>query len=155
MSAVVVFTPVVIAAWPVFSAAVVAAASAMGYSKAQSLLDTEPRKALGARCVDLEMENSSVMTDSLGRDQEISVVKDGVCITFRRDERGKAALTVTGEGRSDDQLRAMGEELSRRVIQRYVYEQIKAEMAKNQYAVIEESVDETNAIHMTVRNWDN
>ena len=40
MSAVIVFTPVIIASWPVISAAVVGAVGAMGYSAVNSAVDS-------------------------------------------------------------------------------------------------------------------
>ncbi len=154
MSAVVLLTPVVVAAWPVFASAVVSAAASLGYTQAENLLAAKKTREMKP-AVELEVANSAVLTDQLGRDEKIVVSRESVTITFRRDARGKASLTVTGEGHSDEALRAMGEELSKRVIQRYVYQQIMAEMAARDFVVVEDTVDESYSIHLTVRHWEN
>lgn len=158
MSAVILISPIVVAGWPVFAAAVASAATSLGYSELAEKA-TERKTALFARPkraeVELEVPNSEVVTGQLGRDQKITVYKDGVTITFRRDERGKPTLSVCGTGYSNEDLQAMGEELSRRVIRDYVYSQIKAEIEAKQYTVIDEEIDENHSIHLTVRHWQN
>lgn len=157
MSAVCVLTPVVIAAWPAFSAAVVAAATSLGYqvvSAAKQMEIGTTRSGLPAG-VQLEIEQSELVTDKLARDHRMSVTKEGVTITFSRDIRGKAALCVTGDGRPEEELRTMGEELGKRVVQQYVYQKLKDEISSRQFVVVEEEVDENHAIRLKVRHWDN
>ncbi len=157
MSCVCILTPVVIAAWPAFSAAVAAAATSLGYSIVeegvrQSQLNQV--NEVGERQVSLEIEQSEIVTNQLGRDQRIKVTRGDVTVTFSRDARGKAAICVTGPGHSDEELRAMGEELSQRVVQKYVYQRLTDEIKARQFVVIEEEVDENNAIRLKVRHWD-
>jgi hypothetical protein len=150
-------TPVVIAAWPAFSAAVVAAAASLGYQVAsEAAAHTGATVApKNAGKVSLEIENSEVVTNQLGRDQHIAVTRDGVTITFSRDARGKAALCVTGEGRSKDELRAMGEELSQSVVQHYVYQKLMGEMRSRGFNVVEEETNQDRSIRLKVRHWEN
>lgn len=156
MSCVCILTPVVIAAWPAFSAAVAAAATSLGYSIVEEVRQSQEQQVaeVGERKVSLEIEQSEIVTNQLGRDQQIKVTRAGVTVTFSRDARGKAAICVTGPGYSDEELRAMGEELSQRVVQKYVYQRITDEMKARQFTVVEEEVDENNAIRMKVRHWD-
>jgi len=105
--------------------------------------------------VQLEIERSEVVTNQLGRDQRISVMRDGVTVTFSRDARGKAALCVTGNGRSDETLRALGEELSQCVVQQYVYQKLMDEMRSRGFNVVEEEVNEDRSIRLKVRLWEN
>jgi hypothetical protein len=151
-------TPVVIAAWPAFSAAVVAAATSLGYQVA-SEVSAEAKAASVApknsSKVELEIENSEVVTNQLGREQQISVTRDGVTITFSRDARGKASLCVTGEGRSKDELHAMGEELSQSVVQHYVYQKLMDEMRSRGFNVVEEETNQDRSIRLKVRHWEN
>ena len=153
MSVVCILAPVVVAGWPVFSAAVAAAATSLGYT----VVESGAAKAIGKtkRKVALEIANSEVVTGSLGRDQQIVVQRDGVTVIFSRDERGRAALCVTGEGFSDEQLRAYGEELSRAVVQNYVYARVKEEMRKREFVVVEEETNEDRSIRIKVRHWEN
>ncbi len=157
MSCVFILTPVVIAAWPVFSAAVVAAATSLGYTIVDENLkqnQTGKVSETGESRVNLEIEQSEIVTNQLGRDQRIRVTRGGVTVTFARDARGKASICVTGPGHTDDELRAIGEELSRRVVQKYVHQRLMDEIRARQFVVVEEEVDENHAIRLKVRHWD-
>ena len=153
MSCVCVLTPVVIAAWPAFSAAVLSAAASLGYAVTTDL--TEPKTETKPRQINLEVPQSEIVTAQLGRDQRITVARDGVTVTFSRDERGRASICVTGTGQSEESLRAIGEELSRRVVQQYVYQRLKDEIRARQFVVVEEETDEHHAIRLKVRHWEN
>lgn len=156
MSCVCVLTPIVVAAWPTFSAAVVAAATSLGYqvvAEASKHGHTTVATEAPSR-INLEIPQSELVTNQLGRDQRLSVTRDGVTITFSRDARGKASLCVTGNGQSDEVLRALGEELSGRVVQHYVYQKLMDEMRSRGFVVVEEESDENHAIRLKVRHWD-
>ena len=158
MSAVCILAPVVMGGWPAFSAAVVAAAASLGY-----VVSEDQVKRFGlfgkvkneGRSVTLEIENSELVTDQLGRDQKIVVTRDGVTVTFNRDARGKVELSVKGEGHEDGALRAFGEELSQRVVQQYVYQRITEEMRAKGFNVVDEGRSDNQAIHLKVRHWEN
>jgi hypothetical protein len=148
---------VVIAAWPAFSAAVVAAATSLGYTIVQEGIQrgqTSQVSETGERKVNLEIEQSEIVTNQLGRDQRIQVTRGGVTVTFSRDARGKASICVTGPGHSDEELRTIGEELSQRVVQKYVHRRLMDEIHARQFVIVEEEVDENNAIRLKVRHWD-
>src|SRR5690348_9893571 len=119
MSAVCILAPVVIAAWPAFSAAVVAAATSLGYQVAREAA-REPHARAVARNdstqVGREIERSEVVTHQRGRAQRTAVTREGVPVTLARDARGKAPLCVPGQGHSREELLALGEELSQRVV---------------------------------------
>ena len=157
MSCVCILTPVVIAAWPAFSAAVVAAATSLGYTVAEQVAHSRETAAAGstAGSVNLEIAQSELVTGQLGRDQKIAVTREGVTVTFSRDARGRAALCVTGSGHTDEALRVLGEELSKRVVQKYVYQRLMDEMRARQFVIVEEEVDSHQAIRLKVRHWEN
>jgi len=157
MSCVCILTPVVIAAWPAFSAAVVAAATSLGYTIVEEGVKERQSSKLaetGEREVTLEIEQSEIVTNQLGRDQCIKVTRGTVTVTFSRDARGRASVCVTGPGFSDEELRSIGEELSRRVVQKYVHQRLLDEIHARQFVVVEEEVDENQAIRLKVRHWD-
>jgi hypothetical protein len=158
MSCVCILTPVVIAAWPAFSAAVVAAATSLGYQIASEAANTaKDARAISSdsKNVRLEIENSEVVTNQLGRDQRIVVTKGGVTITFSRDARGKASLCVTGDGHNKEELKALGQELSQAVVQQYVYQKLMDEMRARGFNVVEEEANADRSIRLKVRHWDN
>src|SRR5262245_38820231 len=155
MGATLILVPVVIAAWPAFSAAVVAAATSLGYQVAsEAAKEHAARAPKAATAINLEIERSEVVTNQLGRDQRLTVSREGVTITFSRDARGKASLCVTGQGQNAEELRALGEELSRAVVQKYVYQKITDEMRARGFVLVEEETTADRAIHLKVRHWD-
>jgi hypothetical protein len=157
MSCVCILTPVVIAAWPAFSAAVAAAATSLGYTLVEEGLKACQAGKVSAtrRGVQLEIEQSEIVTNQLGRDQRITVMRGDVTVTFERDARGRASVCVTGPGHLEEELRAIGEELSQRVVQKYVHRRLLDEMQARGFTVVEEEVDENSAIRLKVRHWDN
>lgn len=155
MSAVCILAPVVMASWPGFSAAVTAAASSLGYSLVTEARESRVASASATSRVTLEMTNSEIVTSQLGRDQHISVSRNGVTVTFSRDARGKAGLCVTGAGLTAETLESIGQELSQRVVQKYVYQRLMDEMRERQYMVVAEEVDDNQAIHLRIRHWEN
>jgi hypothetical protein len=153
MSCVCILTPIVIAAWPAFSAAVVAAATSLGYEVASEKIARATVNEETGKSVRLNLEQSELVTDQLGRDQRIVVTRDGVAITFSRDARGKASICVEGTGQDETALRSMGEELGQRVVQHYVYQRLMEEMRARQFVVVDEEVDANHAIRLKVRHW--
>lgn len=155
MSCVCILTPVVIAAWPAFSAAVAAAAASLGYTIVEEGVKQQQTGGVAeAGKVTLEIEQSEIVTNQLGRDQRIKVMRGGITVVFSRDARGKASICVTGPGHTDEELRGIGEELSQRVVQKYVHRRLMDEIRTRGFNVVEEQVDENNAIRLKVRHWD-
>ncbi|HAB18736.1 MAG TPA: hypothetical protein PLX89_12090 [Verrucomicrobiota bacterium] len=158
MSAVAVLTPVVIAAWPALSAAVLSAAAQLGFS----VLDEATREQansesadLRPRTIELEVPHSEVVTGTLGRDQRIRLEREGSIATFSRDARGRASVCVSGVGHTEEELRGIGEELSGRVVQQYVLQKLKSEFVGRGMNLVEETEDENRVIRLTVRHWQN
>lgn len=156
MGAVCILAPVVIAAWPAFSAAVVAAASSLGYQVAAETAKKSRATAAPTQsnAVNLEIPRSEVVTDQLARGQRLAVTREGITVTFSRDARGRAALCVTGSGQSEEELRALGEQLSGAVVQQYVRQKLLDEMRSRGFVVVEEETSVDQAIHLKVRHWE-
>lgn len=154
MSAVCILAPLVIAGWPVFSAAVAAAATSLGYEVVSETARALHVPVKQSGVVELDIERSEVVTGQLGRDQRICVTREGVTVTFSRNARGKAALCVTGRGRTDEALRAFGEELSRAVVQQYVYQRLVEEIRARGFVIAAQETNEDRSIHLTVRQWE-
>jgi anti-sigma regulatory factor (Ser/Thr protein kinase) len=153
MSAVCILAPIVIAGWPAFSAAVMAAATSLGYQVVSEAAQTQTQ-VKQADSVQLEIARSELITNQLGRAQKISVTKEGVTVTVSRDARGKASLCVTGQGQAEEALRAMGEELSRAVVQQYVYQRLMEEIRARGFVVAEEEQNADRSIRLKVRQWE-
>ena len=154
-----ILTPVVVAAWPAFSAAVTAAATSLGYSVLAEGVDVVSQHVADEteskeQHVLLEIANSELVLNQLGRDQRIQVTRGGVTVTFLRDVRGHAQVRVEGSGSCQEALRALGEELSQRVVQRYVYQRVMDELRARQFVVVEEETKADQSIHLKARRWE-
>lgn len=154
MSAVCILAPVVIAGWPIFSVAVTAAAASLGYQVVSEAARDVQTSAKASGLVELDIERSEVVTGQLGRDQRISVTREGVTVTFSRNARGKATLCVSGQGHTDEALRALGEELSRAVVQQYVYQKLVDEIRARGFVIAQQDTTDDRSIHLTVRQWE-
>jgi hypothetical protein len=154
MSCVCILTPLVIVAWPAFSAAVSAAATSLGYAVAQETASRSGSAESEVRRVELEIPRSEIVTDTMRRDQRLSVCRDGVTMTFSRDARGRASLCVTGAGKSEQELRALGEALAQRVVQEYVYQRILNEIRSRGFVIAEETIGADRCIRLKVRHWE-
>ena len=167
MGSCIVLAPIVVAAWPALSAAAISAATALGYTivgttagaiataATENHMDASSAGTTSIREINLEIPNSTVVTDQLGRDQRITMTRDGITITFSRDARGKALLHVRGDGYSKEQLQAMGKEFSQRVVQQYTYRKLLGELASRQFLVVEEEAQANQSIRIKVRHWEN
>jgi hypothetical protein len=151
MSAVVVLAPIIVASWPVLTTAVVAAAASAGFRvRKEQQIKAVQKKTKNS--VDLAMENSEVVADDLSPDQKIVVERDGVQVIFSRDARGSFRTCVEGD-LSKDELRKIGEDLSGRVIQQYVYRRLSQELGQNGFSTVSEEKAPDGAIRLHVRRY--
>jgi len=154
MSAVIIMTPVVIAAWPVISAAVVGAVGAMGYSAVSGIVNEQNKlQANVENSIDIELENSDVVGETLAREEELVFSKDGINVKFSRDIRGKLQICVTGTNRPDSELQRIGEEISNKVTQQFIYNRVVSELKNGDFSIVEQDIGEDETIHIQVRNW--
>jgi predicted naringenin-chalcone synthase len=150
MSAVILLAPVIIASWPVLASAVVAAAAAAGF---RVVKEKEPQKKAALQSVQLSMENSEVVADSMSPDQQIVVERQGVRVIFSRDARGQFRTCVEGDV-DKDRLREIGEELSGQVIQQYVYRRLSQELGQSGFSTVGEERTPDGSIRLHVRRYE-
>jgi hypothetical protein len=153
MSAVIVVTPVIIASWPAIAAAISAAIGTAGFalSQQEAQLDNEERSTRNR--AEIDVEDSEILAESAGLQQEIVVERDGVTARFSRDARGALRVCMEGEGYSKAQLKQIGDDLIGRVTQQYVYHRVVSEMKDRNMTVVHEEVDEDRTVRIRVRNW--
>lgn len=155
MSTVIVVAPILIGSWPMISAAITAAVASMGYAVCRTAeVDMEVETAVSNRArAEIELEDSEILANSTGVEEEMVVERDGIIARFSRDERGALKVCVEGAGYSKSQLHAIGEELIGRVTQQYVYHRVVSEMKERNMAIVSEEVEEDRTVKIRVRNW--
>lgn len=141
------------AALPLIGAAVIGAGSALGYQAARMAEGSE-----GAlvdydftNSVDLVMEDSKIVSDTLLRGESFLLQKDGIAARFRIDGRGSCTVHVEGENKSKAELEAAGVELMGRVRQQFAYAKVMAELEQRGFQVTQQNVAEDNSIRIQVR----
>lgn len=150
MSAVCVLTPLVVASWPTIMSVIAGAAASMGYSMTHQEVDEET-PVRGKKKVETEIENSEVIADQMGRGQKVIITKGDITIEFGQDARGACTVCVSGSNHTDEELRAIGEEVVGRVVQQYAYHKLMTELKKRNYSVVNEEVLADKSVRVRVR----
>lgn len=153
MSSVIVITPLIIANWPVITAAVTAAIGSMGFAVAGATAAKAdihlPEK--GKARAEIEVEDSEVLAEAVVNEQ-IVVVRDDIRVVFSRDARGALKLCIEGEAHSKAELKRIGEELLGRVTQQFVYHRIVSELRDRNMTIVDEQVNADQSVKIRVRN---
>ena len=153
MSCVVVITPVLIASWPVMSAAVTAAVGSLGFaivrnaSASQAVQNTAKTRTKA----EIEEADSEILQEAASS-QTIVVEREGIKATFSRDARGSLKVCLDGEGYSKAELKRVGEELVERVTQQYVYHRVVTELKERKMNIVDEEVAADRTVTIRVRN---
>lgn len=154
MSSVILVTPLIIANWSVISAAVLGACGAMGFSVASgAAAGLRAKSGSSVTRTEIEVENSEVLADAAGTDEQMVVEKDGVRATFSRDARGALKVCMEGTGYSKGQLKQIGQELMEQVTQQYVYHRVVTELNQRGMPIVHEEVGADRTVKIRVRNW--
>ncbi|MEK7859442.1 MAG: DUF1257 domain-containing protein [Elusimicrobiota bacterium] len=151
MSATCVFTPVVVdMAWPVLSATIASAMTALGYQVAASAAVEETVAA--ANTVELTVQQSQGFEESLGDQETLTVKKNALTLVFRKGADGRLKICATGEGLSDSELSAAGTEAMNAFLQSYVREKVAGELKKRGFALTEEKLSD-GTIRLQAKKW--
>ena len=153
MSSIIVLTPIIIANWPVITAVVAAAVGSMGFPTAQAAEMEQSHVAETTAREEIEVDNSEILANAAGRNEQIVVEREGMRAVFTRDVRGTLRVCMEGRGHSKTELRKIGQELVDRVTQQYVYHRVMTEMKQRDMHVVSEEVAEDRTVKIHVRNW--
>ncbi len=153
MSTVIVVVPLIIANWPVITAAVTAAIGTMGFSIVRGAAQAERSSVSGVTRTEIEVEVAEILPDAGSTAEELVVERDGIRAIFSRDARGALKVCMEGAGVSKAELKRIGEELIGRVTQQYVYHRVITELKQRNMAVVDEEVAADRTVKIRVRNW--
>lgn len=156
MSVVFVVAPVVAGSWPLVSAAILAASAALGYTaaaQAERKLDGGSMQPLpeSIRSIEMRMNDSQVVTDTLRRGESFTVERDGIVAVFRVDGRGQCQVHLAGVGATPLQLQQAGQELMDKVRQQFAYSQVMAELESRGFEVVQQEVEADQSIRIRVK----
>ncbi|MCX7933852.1 MAG: DUF1257 domain-containing protein [Planctomycetota bacterium] len=140
--------PAAASAFPALLTAAGAAAAALGYAAARG-----KSRVQGGTEVSLEVDRSCEVIADLALGETAVFVKGDVQVVFGRDTKGKAAVKVVGKGKSEDELRAIGEQFARAVVQQYAYHRLMTELKQRNFHVVAEEVEEDGTVRLQVRAY--
>jgi hypothetical protein len=152
MSTVIVVTPLIIANWPVITAAVTAAIGTMGFSVVRGAAPRERTAVSGITRTEIEIDDAEILADAGGTSEELVIARDGVRAIFSRDARGALKVCLEGSGVSKAELKRIGEELIGRVTQQYVYHRVVTELKGTRMSIVDEEVAADRTVRIRVRN---
>ena len=150
MSVTFLVVPVVVGGWPTMCAAASVAAASLGYKVLEGL---EECRIEEVRHVELELENSTVLTGGIREDDELILAKDGVRVRLYKDARGGCAIHVYGRGKSDLELKAEGEELLQQMKKQYAYRRVTEELKNKGFSITGEESGEDGRIRVRFRKF--
>ena len=153
MPAVVIFAPAMVAAWPGISAAVAGAAMALGLAVVKETHEVA-QGAVSATTVEVEMAHSEVTCETMATEEQIVLAQGDVRIRVFRDERGQCRVAVTGMGRSQAELRVIGERVAQKISQQFIYNKLMTELRTHGFNVVKEEIEEDESVRIQVRHWE-
>lgn len=158
MGAVIILTPVVIAAWPAIAAAVAGAASAIGLMVGKAVKDSvkeaEQQKAETEQQVEVELADSEVLAKDLAREKEIVLTKGDIELRVSRDERGRCRVCAKGKGHTKAELKQMTEQFVAKMTQCFIYNRVASELKTKGFQMVNEEVMKDETIRLHVRRWE-
>jgi hypothetical protein len=158
MGAIIVLTPVLIAAWPAIAAAVAGAASAVGLVVGGAVKNAEKnalhQEEKGEQTVEIELADSNVLAKDLAREKEIVLTKGDIELRVSRDERGRCKVHAKGKGHSHAELKQLTEQFVQKMTQCFIYNRVASELKSKGFQMVNEEVMEDQTIRMHVRRWE-
>jgi len=152
MSTVIILTPVIIAAWPAIAAAVTAAAAGMGLAVREAIKDDlHQGDTATATAVEVEIEDSQVLSQSLAAGKELILTRDGVELKLSRDHRGSLKVCAEGLGHTKAELENIAETFVKKMTQCYVYHRTVTELKNKKFQMVNEEVTNDGTIRIHVR----
>ena len=153
MSVSCVIIPVVVTSWPTILPALLGAAGALGFKVHGEAAVIEGNVVgVSARTgTTVEVRNSEVIGEELGAGQSLTVVRDGVTLRFSVNAHGRCVVHVDGEGRSDAELKQIGEQAAQQVVQIYSYHRVMAQAQEMGYELVTEQVDDQGGLRIRLR----
>lgn len=151
MSVVFIVAPAVVAGWPILCGAVAAAAGTLGYTSLKCGQEIELDTEKIQNSVEIPLEDSQVIADTMARESQFTIQRDDVAATFYRAPDGRVSVHISGDNKTENELDAIGQELIGRVTQQYAYNKVVTELKQQGFSITDEKVenDQTIRIHVS------
>ncbi len=152
MSMIILLAPLISSAWPPLASAILGSVSAMGYSVVDAKVAGKVADKT-KKCVDVDVKNSQVIAESIRDKQTITVEKDDVLVSFQKGADDKCKISVMGEGKTDAELKSIGEDIAKAVTQKYVYNRVMGELKQKDFSIVQENIENDKTIRINARRY--
>ena len=149
--------PAAMSAWPTVVAAATAAASALGFYSAQTVLDAKAHTHGQVQAeqavteVDLSVIHGEAVIQDLASGREVHFHSEGVDIIFCRNLRGRAGVRVRGSGKTREELEAIGQSFCGKLAQNYAYHRVVTKLRQQHFHIDGEGVADNGTVHIQAR----
>jgi hypothetical protein len=149
--------PAAMSAWPTVVAAAAAAASALGFYSAQTVLEGQAHTQAKVEAkaavteVDLALSHGEAVTQDLVSGREVHFHNEGVDIVFCRNLRGRAGVRVRGSGKTREELEAIGQAFCGKLAQNYAYHRVVTKLRQQNFHIEDEAVEDNGTVHIQAR----
>ncbi|MBF0118418.1 MAG: DUF1257 domain-containing protein [Desulfobacterales bacterium] len=154
MSCVLIIATVAVGGWPTFCAAASVAAASLGFKLLKNKSISPIKEIEQEKVVELNIENSQVLTDSIRPDEELIFGKGNLKIHIYKDPRGECALHVSGKGKTDKELEEEGTKLINKIKQQYVYQKVTQELKKKGFSINQEELTKEGKIKISLKKFE-
>ena len=154
MSTVLVLTPVIIANWPVITAAVAGAAAGLGLVVKESVQEQQQGELVEVeQSVEIEVSNSEILAENMATGKEIVLTRGELEIRVGRDDRGRCTVCAKGKGHTKSELQQIAEQFSQKMTQCFVYNRVMSEVKGKNFQVVKEEIMDDDSVRVIVRRW--
>ena len=146
--------------FPALTPIVTAAAGLLGYQQIPKLPQSSrlrgrlnPRLA-NLRMIEIPIDRTEVISERLGREQELIFQKEDLLLVFRKDERGRFSIRLIGPKKMTHlALENLGREFVRLIIRKYTLQRITEELERRGISIAEVRLNERGEQEIISRKW--
>jgi len=158
MSTVLILTPIIISNWPAITAAVVGAASALGFVTKKTIEEevqahSGQKSTQEVQSVEVELADSEILTKEMAKEHQIVLQKGTMEIIIKRDERGRCVVHARGKGHSRAELKQAARQFTEKLTQCFMYDKVVKQLKNNNFQIVNEEVGQNEDIRIHVRRW--
>lgn len=137
--------------WPYLLAGAATAASALGFKlcKTEGVMEQVQTE----KYVEVDLQEDEMLQDKLKDQESFVLIKDDVKIKFYVNQYGKFIMHVSGENKSEEQLKKIGIQVYNKIKQSYAYSKVTTELKKRGFLISEEKVTPQGAIKIKLTKF--
>jgi hypothetical protein len=103
--------------------------------------------------VEVDLQENEVLEDKLKQQDSFFLVRDDVSIKFYVNSYGKFIMHVSGENKTEKELKEIGTQVYNKIKQAYAYSKVTTELKKRGFIISEEKVSPEGTIKLKLTKF--